>query len=581
MVAKWRISVFFNWVINGGTTASMAVEEVKKVRLTNILGLIPIFMYLAYLILGISNSYIFPVITCSALILVTLMGLHFNRKGKHSLAKNILLLANASAVFITYNCLNIDFTILCYFFPLMMAFEILFDYYTERNYFIVALTCLILIIVACFILPKGLFYYYEMSAALQESSKLMNVLIPIIISVAFMMVIKNMHENSQHKLIMAKEKAEELSVAKTQFLSNMSHELRTPLNGIIGATNLLLHENITASQKRYFEIIHYSGEHMLNLINNILDFSKAQSGKMELDKNVFVLKHTLVNACNMFATLAHSAQINFVVDVDERLNSYVISDDLRLTQVIHNLLSNAFKFTAKGNVSMYASVIKDTAGKMTIRFKIADSGIGIKAEHQKKIFEGFTQADASTSRKYGGTGLGLSICSQILEKYNSRLVMESEYGKGTTFEFDIEFEKAEEPPKEAEKITAPEEMPEKKLSILVAEDNRVNMLVVKKILQRWDINVYPVQNGLEAIEAVKKYTFDMVLLDLEMPEMDGHTAIGQIKLIEPDVPVIAFTAAVYDNMQEDLNTKGFNGYILKPFSPDALRMKIKEFTACK
>ncbi len=578
MMAKWQVSVFFNKFINGGTTANMAVEEVKKVRLTNILGLIPMFMYLAYLLLGIANSYLFPVITCSVLILITLIGLRFNRIGNHSVAKNILLLANSAAVFITYNCLNIDFTILCYFFPLMMAFEILFDYYTERNYFVVALSSLILIIVACFVLPKGLFYYYQMSEELLQSSKLMNVLIPIIISVAFMLVIKNMHENSQHKLIMAKEKAEELSVAKTQFLSNMSHELRTPLNGIIGATNLLLHENITASQKRYFEIIHYSGEHMLNLINNILDFSKAQSGKMELDKNIFVLKHTLVNACNMFATLAHSAQINFIVEVDEKLNSYVLSDDLRLTQVMHNLLSNAFKFTAKGNVSMYASVINDTADKMMVRIKITDSGIGIKSEHQKKIFEGFMQADASTSRKYGGTGLGLSICSQILEKYNSKLVMSSEYGKGTTFEFDIEFEKAEEPPKEAEKIAAPEEVPAKKLSILVAEDNRVNMLVVKKILQRWNISVYPVANGLEAIEAVKKYTFDMVLLDLEMPEMDGHTAIAQIKQIEPDVPVIAFTAAFYDNMQEDLYKKGFNSYLLKPFSPDALQMKIKEFT---
>ncbi len=578
-MAKWQIHGVFNGFLNGGTTANMPVEEVKKVRLTNILGLIPMFMYLAYLILGITNNYIFPVINCSILLLVATIGLIFNRKGKHALAKNILLLANASAVFITYNCLNIDFTILCYFFPLMMAFEILFDYYKERNYFIFALSAFILIIIACFALPKGLFYYYEMSEALLVSSKLMNVLIPIIISIAFMLVIKNMHEHSQQKLIVAKEKAEELSVTKSQFLSNMSHELRTPLNGIIGATNLLLHENITASQKRYFEIIHYSGEHMLNLINNVLDFSKAQSGKMELDRNTFVLKHTLGNACNMFTTLAHTSQINFTVDVDAKLSCYVISDDLRITQVLHNLLSNAFKFTSKGNVGVYAAVINEIDNIMTVRFKIADSGIGIKPEHQKKIFEDFTQADTGTSRKYGGTGLGLSICKQILRKFNSKLEMTSEYGKGTTFEFEIEFEKTQEPQKEAEKIVTSEEMPGKKLSILVAEDNRVNMLVVKKMLQRWEINVYPVQNGIEAIEAVKKYTFDMVLLDLEMPEMDGHTAIGQIKQIEPDVPVIAFTAAAYDNMERDLNAKGFNGYLQKPFSPDQLRLKIQEFAA--
>ncbi len=562
-------------LINSGTKESLSIEENFRIKLTNILGVIPMIMYFSYIVLGILNQYWFPIILCSFLCFFSFIALILNAKGNYLYAKYILFAVNSIAVLITYNSLNIDFSICCYFFPLIMAFEILFDYQKELKTFGIAVLFMAICILGCFLLPKGILYYYVMPNELLVQSKLMNFIIPICISLTFMFVIMRMHHKAQLKLIKAKNDAEDATKSKAYFLSNMSHELRTPLNGIIGSSNLLANEDFTKSQKRYFNIIKYSSEHMLNLVNDILDYSKVKSGKLELDKNVFNVQTTLTNICEMFTSLSYENYTKFIIDIDASLNTFVLSDDLRLTQILNNLLSNAFKFTKKGEVNFRASVKSQNEHQLEIYFTIKDNGIGIREEDKIKIFESFTQADSGTSRNFGGTGLGLSICKQYLEKFGSTLSLESEFTKGTSFSFTIVFEKAEDEIMFTDAVALVNESKiPKGLKVLLAEDNVINMKVAKSFLLKWDIDVTPVVNGKLAVEMVSKNSFDLILLDLEMPIMDGTTAMEQIKLMQINTPVIAFTAAIFDDMKKELKQKGFNDYILKPFKPADLASAI-------
>jgi signal transduction histidine kinase/CheY-like chemotaxis protein len=555
-------------IIEAGTQKSLSIEDNFRIKLTNILGFIPMAMYFAYMVFGFINHYWFPVYICCILSIISVIGLILNAKGNYVYAKYILFAVNSIAVLVTYNSLNIDFSICCYFFPLIMAFEIVFDYQKELNSFSIAVAFMIICVLGCFFLPKGILYYYEMSDELLTQSKMMNIIIPIFLSLMFMLVIMRMHNKTQLKLIKAKDDAEAATKSKAHFLSNMSHELRTPLNGIIGSSNLLANEAFTNSQKRYFNIIKYSSEHMLNLVNDILDYSKVRSGKLELDKNVFNVKNTLGNICEMFTSLSYENYNNFKINIDPKLATLVLSDDLRLTQILNNLLSNAFKFTKKGEVIFNATLIQNNDAYITVTFSIKDNGIGIREEDKNKIFESFTQADNGTSRNFGGTGLGLSITKQYLEKFDSTLILESEFGKGTSFTFNIVFEKA------MEQLAFTEnniqsivmEIP-KGLKVLLAEDNVINMKVAKSFLQKWHIEVTPVVNGKDAVDMAAKNEYDLILLDLEMPIMDGTTAVQEIKLMRITTPVIAFTAAIFDNMKIQLEEKGFDDYILKPFKP--------------
>lgn len=561
-----------------GTSERMKLEEAQRVRLTNILGFIPMAMYMAYIFLGLLNKYYFPVILCSILFVLSVTGIFLNKKKHHGFAKLLLFCINSASVFIAYNCLNIDYSICCYFFPILMAYEILYNLRIELKRFIPALTFTVFCAIGCFVLPKGILYYYEMSDELLVSSQLMNYILPFLISLFFMIIIMRMYSQTQNKLIEAKEEAEMAYKAKSAFLSSMSHELRTPLNGIIGSTNLLAHENITLSQKKYFDIIQYSSEHMLNLVNHILDFSKIEAGKLELDSNVFNIKQMLQRVADMFQNQVNNSEVNFVKDIDDELDISVVSDDLRLSQILHNLLSNAFKFTRKGTVTLKAVCEKKTSGTATIHFSVADTGIGIKDDAQQAIFESFTQADTGTSRNFGGTGLGLSICKQLVEKFGSRVQLQSNYGRGSIFSFTIElntktiYHKIE---PEGQSLHGVGMLAN--IKILVAEDNPVNMLLVRNFLNRWRASIVEVTNGEDAVKKHKEGDFDLILMDLEMPIMDGFTAIKEIRKLDEKIPVLAFTAALYDNMLHDLVNRGFNDFVHKPFRPQDLLSKIEQY----
>lgn len=382
---------------------------------------------------------------------------------------------------------------------------------------------------------------------------------------------------AEFELMKAKEKAESGAKAKTRFLSNMSHELRTPLNGIIGASNLLLQEDHLANQKPHLDILKFSSEHMMMLINDILDYNKIEAGKLELAEAPVNMKQFVQNVASQFAGQVKAKGLEFKTDIDERLDMEFVSDETRLNQVLSNLLSNAIKFTHSGTITLAVRKLFSSSTQATLQFIVMDTGIGIPKNKHKEIFDSFTQADVNTTRKYGGTGLGLAITKRIVNKFNSDLLIESEEGKGSAFHFTVEFKINVDRKRyiNEDNIKLLESL--EGIRVLVAEDNPVNLSIARRFLSKWGIQVEAATNGREAVEIFRKGIFDLALLDLEMPEMDGATALKEIRKLNTTIPIVAFTAAVYDNMQADLLQKGFTDFIHKPFRPEDLHSKIRYY----
>ena len=382
---------------------------------------------------------------------------------------------------------------------------------------------------------------------------------------------------AEFEILQAKERAEKAAMVKARFLSNMSHELRTPLNGIIGTTNILLQEEYLESQRESLDVLKHASEHMLQLVNDILDLSKLEAGKMELEEKPFNLKQFMHRVSAPFIRAANP-NISFIVDVDPELDIDIISDQTRLQQVLNNLISNANKFTPEGTITISAKIEQRNSQLVSITFAVSDTGIGILPARQRQIFESFTQADAETTRKYGGTGLGLSISRHIVEKLGSELEVDSYPGIGSTFFFTVQlrFNSTKAFVNEAtlKRLTELDG-----IRILLAEDNPMNMMVATRFLRKWKMQVDEATNGLEALELYRHNAYDILLVDLEMPEMDGAEFVSHVRKSDDATPVIAFTAAVYENMQEDLKQKGFSDFITKPFRPEDLHKRILQLTA--
>lgn len=383
-----------------------------------------------------------------------------------------------------------------------------------------------------------------------------------------------------YELQLAKKKAEEYAFSKSQFLSHMSHELRTPLNGIIGSTNLLLQDEFLPGQKDQLNILKFSSEHMISLINDILDLSKLEADRIQLEKTVLNIPEFIHKVISPFVPQYEEKGVAFKVKIDANLKRSVLADPTRLNQVLTNLLSNALKFTSKGMVKLQVKGTSIKSDHHSIEFSVSDTGIGIIEDKRDQIFEQFTQADVKTTRKYGGTGLGLTISQKLVKLMGGELKVESKYHRGSRFYFEVTLPVHNSPKKAY--ILAPGMIKnDKKLNgikVLIAEDNPINMMIASRFLDKWGVIYKQAKNGLEAVSLFDENNFDVVLMDLEMPEMDGYGALNAIREINSTIPAIAFTAAVFDNMKESLLSSGFNDYIQKPFRPQDLEAKLVAFS---
>jgi len=376
------------------------------------------------------------------------------------------------------------------------------------------------------------------------------------------------------EITQAKDRAEKAAGAKTRFMSNMSHELRTPLNAIIGTTHLLRQEHEHMHDNEHFKILLDSSKHMLHLVNEVLDFNKLDEGRLELLLSPFDLGEVLQQAADTVTTTIQQKNISLFLDTESiPANKKMVGDEMRLKQVLLNLLSNAAKFTEAGSVTLRAHVNHLTDTIANIYFAVVDTGIGIPPEKKDLIFDSFTQADAETTRKYGGSGLGLSICKELVRKMGGKLQVHSQPGNGSTFYFNLTL------PIQQTTTAAPTEKAGgvKKLNgvkILLVEDNAVNMKIARRFLHSWGATISIAENGRIAWDLFQQGSFDLLLIDLEMPLMDGKTLLSHIRKVNKEIPAIAFTAAVYDNMYDDLQQHGFSGFLRKPFHPDEMHRSI-------
>lgn len=383
----------------------------------------------------------------------------------------------------------------------------------------------------------------------------------------------------ENELMKAKEAAEEASKTKAEFLSIMSHEIRTPMNAVIGMSNILIDEDPRPDQEENLEILRFSAENLLSLVNDVLDFSKIEAGKIEIDEHAFDLS-ALVNAVySAHLANAQEKEITLTRSVDSKIPISLIGDRVRIAQILNNLIGNAIKFTEKGKVNISVKEVSRDHGKSTILFEVIDTGIGVPEEKLNSIFEHFSQAETSITRQYGGTGLGLTITRKLLNLFNSDVQVESKEGSGSRFYFDLVMPIAEEGEirTESQKEVLHGEDKLVGLKVLLVEDNQFNYIIANKFLQRWGMNTTHAENGKIALEKLENETFDLVLMDLQMPVMDGYTAAREIRKSEKpyaDIIIIALTASALIDVSKKVEDAGMNDYVTKPFNPMELQTKI-------
>jgi PAS domain S-box-containing protein len=378
----------------------------------------------------------------------------------------------------------------------------------------------------------------------------------------------------------AKKEVEESLKVKEQFLANMSHEIRTPMNAIIGFTNLLLKADMAYENKQYLNAIKTSGENLLVIINDILDFSKLESGKITIESIPFKISQLLSTVIDLMLPKAIEKNIKLSFSIGKNVPEVLLGDPTRLNQILINLVGNAIKFTKVGGVKINILLNSETDEDVSLHFSVTDTGIGIPNESIGKIFEGFTQATNDTTRKYGGTGLGLTITKQLVELQGGTISVNSTVGKGSTFIFRLTFKKSamkNQVSLDGEK-TPQTKFPLEKLKVLLVEDNLFNQMLAAKILENWHCIVETAENGLIAIEKIENANFDLILMDIQLPEMDGYQATSYIRNKIPapksNIPIIAMTAHAFAEEVDKCLKYGMDDYISKPFDENKLQEKI-------
>jgi PAS domain S-box-containing protein len=379
----------------------------------------------------------------------------------------------------------------------------------------------------------------------------------------------------ERELVLARKKAEEAARAKADFLSMMSHEIRTPMNAIIGLSNLLAHGGLASRKDEYLQALKASSENLLNLLNNILDFSKMEAGKATLEARGFDLRQLLQGIRQGLGVKADEKQLAVRMELDDRIPACLIGDPVKLGQVLSNLLSNAIKFTAQGGVTVAVQVRELSREDVSLDFRVSDTGIGIPKERLARVFEEFTQASDDIHQKYGGTGLGLTISQKLLELHGTRMHVESEPGRGSTFSFNLRLKLGQAEAPSAEPVwVGLDATTLQGVRVLVAEDHDLNVFVLSQFLRNWGVDFDVTADGQTALERLQAADYDLVLMDVQMPRMDGFEVTRAVRAL-PDaryqrLPIVALTASARMELTERLDAAGFSGFLGKPFTPEAL-----------
>ena len=403
----------------------------------------------------------------------------------------------------------------------------------------------------------------------------------IIFAILLFIIINDISRNQRNKerLNKAKEQAEKLAKVKEEFLSNMSHEIRTPLNSIIGYTEQLEYTALNPEQRKYLKSIHRSGDHLLTIINDILDYAKLESGQLSLEEICFAVEQNISDVVDIFRNQVEKKNLDLHYKIDEDVPEVLIGDPVRFRQILINLVSNAIKFTPAGQITISVSRQQLEQEQVRLSLAVSDTGIGIPKGKLNSIFKNFAQADSSTTRKYGGTGLGLSIVKKIASLHQGHVSVESEEDKGTTFTIDLIYKVGKkEDLKEIQKSIAPCFVPLNGKNILVVDDQEFNLELIKVIFDKWKINSTLLSSGKQAIAEVKAHDYDMIFMDIQMPEMSGLEVTKRIRKYEKEInkhtPIIALTAAASKEEAENCINHGMDDYLLKPFTQNNLFHKI-------
>lgn len=378
--------------------------------------------------------------------------------------------------------------------------------------------------------------------------------------------------------------ADQANQAKSQFLANMSHEIRTPMNAIINLSQLALQGELSSEQRDFIEKVSLSGQNLLQIINDILDFSKIEAGKLEIENAPFNLTSLISELSCILQLTAEDKALALHFNLPKNIPSQLIGDGLRLRQVLINLINNAIKFTHAGEVNLNVKILSSTATQIEIQFSVTDTGIGISKEQQSRLFQSFSQADVSTTRKYGGSGLGLVICKELIERMGGEINVVSRLNKGSTFSFKLAFEMEPVSTTINQTTHAAETMDtvsteNEYIEILLVEDNEINQLIATRYLQQQGYKTSIAVHGLEALEKLNQQNFDLILMDLQMPEMDGYEATKKIRQ-QPKwagIPIIAMTADAMSDVNEKCLAAGMNDYISKPINVKQLNKTLRHW----
>ncbi len=378
------------------------------------------------------------------------------------------------------------------------------------------------------------------------------------------------------ELELARDSAVSAMEAKTNFLSTVTHELRTPLYAVTGLTHLLLEENPSEHQKEHLKSLKFSGDYLLNFINDILQINKIDADKLEPLNIEFKLQKVLADVVDSLQQNASENNTSLILDYDPNIPQHLLGDPIKISQIFMNLVGNALKFTKDGKVEVIAKLLKKDEDDVKLYFEVKDNGIGISEDQQKNIFDSFEQGSVQINREYGGTGLGLTIVKSLLGLFNSKIHLESELEHGSSFFFEMDLKSDTNALEEISFEIDPEEFEFKGLHVLIVEDNKINQVITKKMLTKKEITCDIANNGNEAIDLAKSNTYDAILMDIHMPGISGEEATRQIRKFDEEIPIIALTAISLDDSLDSFYEAGCNDVVTKPFKPEVFYQKIGE-----